>query len=146
MAKNTIKLKDYLHVVEEYNAASAITPGELIEVTSGGKVQAHSTENGEALPVMFATEDEFQGNEISDDYDSDAPVNCWIPQRGDMVYALLSAGEDVAIGDALTSDGSGNLQAYVASDADVGAIVAVAAEAVDNSGTSGTARIIVRVV
>ncbi len=146
MAKNTIRLKDYLHVVEEYNAASAITPGELIELTSAGKVQAHSTENGEALPVMFATEDEFQGNEISDDYDTDAPVNCWIPQRGDMVYALLSAGENVAIGAALTSDGSGNLREYAASSADVGGIVAVAAEAVDNSGESTATRIIVRVV
>lgn len=145
MAKNTIKLKDYLKVVEEYVAAGTITPGMLIEVTSAGKVQAHDSENGELLPVMFANEDEFQGQEIDDDYKSDDMVQCWIPQRGDMVYAILKAGEDVSQGDSLTSNGDGTLRGEDSGDS--GGIVGVATEDLDLSGSGAEdSRIIVRVV
>lgn len=141
MAKNTIKLKDYLHVVEEYDAAAAITPGMLVEVTSGGKVQAHSVDGGDGLPVMFANEDEFQGKTINDDYAIGDKVQCWIPQRGDMVYALLANGENVAVGAALSSNADGSLKAVDSS----GGAIAVAAEALNNT-SSFAARIIVRIV
>lgn len=147
MAKNTIKLKDYLHVVEEYVAVAAITPGMLVEVTSAGKVQAHSTANGAAVPA-FANEDEFQGKTIADAYAIGDRVQVWIPQRGDVVYGLLAGGESASIGDFLTSNADGALQVFSASDADDGAIVAMALEAVDNSASSGLpdARIIARIV
>lgn len=144
MAKNTIKLKDYLKVVEEYEAASEITPGMLVEVTSAEKVQAHSTSGAAGLPVMFATEDEFQGKTISDEYSADEPVQCWIPQRGDVAYGLLSGGEDASIGDGLASNGDGTFAVAASGDE----VIAVALEAVDNSDSGGMpdARIIVRIV
>lgn len=146
MAKNTIKLKDYLKIVEEYPAASAITPGMLVEITSAEKVEPHGTEDGKVAPVMFATEDEFQGKTISDEYDADEPVQCWIPQRGDVAYALLSGGEDASIGDFLVSNGDGTLA--VQDSAGQEEVVAVALEDVDNSDSAGMpdARIIVRIV
>jgi hypothetical protein len=149
MAKRTIKLKDYLKVVEEYVAVAAITPGMLIELTSAGKVQAHSTDGGAVKPVMFATEDEFQGNTISDEYSAADRVECWIPQRGDNAYALVANGEDISIGDSLLSDGNGYLRAKDASGDSDSSIVAIALEDVDMSGSSGedpSGRIIVRIV
>ena len=109
MAKNTVILKDYLKIREEYEAAAAITPGYLIEMTSAGKVQAHSSA-GQNMIHMFAIEDELQGNGISDAYSSGDQVQCWFPLRGDQVYALLEDGESVTKGDFLESAGNGNLQ------------------------------------
>ena len=111
--KRTIKLKNYSKVLEEYNAVAAITPGMLIELTSADKVQAHSSV-GQNMIQMFALEDELQGKGIDDAYAIDAPVQVWIPGRGDQVYALLKDGETVVIGDLLESAGGGYLQKYVA--------------------------------
>ena len=149
MAKNTVILKDYLKIREEYEAAAAITPGYLIEMTSAGKVQAHSSA-GQNMIHMFALEDELQGNGISDAYSSGDQVQCWIPQRGDQVYALLDDGESVTKGDFLESAGNGNLQKYTADTEAIGVnssgnvesiytnqIVGIALETVDLSGSSG---------
>lgn len=141
MAKNTIKLKKYLDVVNEFTAtAVAITPGFFLELTSDGYVQAHSTEGGPVLP-MVALEDELQGKGITDNYAVSAKIQVWTAVRGEEVYALLADGEDVAIGDFLISDGNGRLKKYdgtTASDVEFPqSIVAVALEAVDMSGSSG---------
>lgn len=140
MAKNTIKLKKYLDVVNEFTAtAVAITPGMLLELTSAELVQAHSTEGGPVLP-MFALEDELQGKGITDNYAVSAKIQVWTAVRGEEVYALLADGEDVAVGDFLISDGTGKLKAATA---DSSAVVveefpiAIALEAVDMSDSSG---------
>ena len=150
MAKNTIKLKNYLHIMEEYEAAAAITPGYLIEMTSAEKVQKHSSAGGNAVP-MFACEDELQGKGVDDAYASGDQVQCWIPQRGDQVYAYLKAGENVAIGDLLESGAAGLLVKHVADDSTSSnyplQIVAVALEAVDLSASGAVnTRIEVRIV
>jgi hypothetical protein len=148
MAYNTIKLKKYVDIVEEYDAASAITPGMLVEIDSSGDVQAHSTAEGNALP-MFALEDELQGNDIDDNYAADDKVQCWIPQRGEEVYAIVADGYDIDIGDWLASNGDGYLREHTAETESWGVseggsvtvyplqIVAQALEAVDTSGSSG---------
>lgn len=137
---NTIRLKAYTKVVEEYDANAAITPGMLIEVMSTDKVRAHSTANGDAL-CMFALEDELQGNEIDDAYAADDKVQCWIPNRGDQVYAILRDDDSVSIGDFLCSNGDGALRKhYAGSSAGIEfplQIVGQALEAVDTTGSSG---------
>jgi hypothetical protein len=143
MAKNTIKVKKYADVIEELTAtAVAITPGALLERTSAGLVQACTATTGAVLP-MFALEDELQGKGIDDNYAVSAQIQCWIPGRGDMVYALLEDGEDVEIGEFMESAGNGKLQVLT-----TGQPIAVAVEAVDDSGSSGTdtGRIIVQIV
>ena len=152
MAYNTIKLKKYSDVIEEYTAtAVAITPGKLLELTSAGTVQVHSTEGGNALP-MFALEDELQGKGIGDDYAVSSKIQVWIPNRGDQVYAWLKDGETIVIGDYLMSNGAGRLQKVdveVISAAESVSIVAQALEALDLSGSSGaesTNRIKVRII
>ena len=140
MAYNTIKLKSYVDNIEEKIANAAITPGMLIEPMSTDKVRAHATAEGNALP-MFALEDDLQGNAIGDAYAADDPVQCWIPVRGDEVYAILADGYDADIGSKLVSNGDGYLRTHTAevqSDAEATEqIVAEALEAVDTSDSSG---------
>lgn len=145
MAYNTIKVKKYSDVIEEMVASAAITPGMLLIIESTGKVKAHNQADKDAFPI-FALEDELQGKGIDDAYAANAPVQCWIPYRGDIVNAILADGQKVVIGDPLTSDGYGRLKKHVT---DTGAstvpwtvypeqIVGYAAEALDLSGSSGT--------
>lgn len=94
---NTIKIKNYLKVFEEYAAYAAITPGHLIYLKSDGTVAVHAEEDGNVLP-MFAIEDELQGNGVDDAYAAGDRVQVWIPTRGDQVNAILKDEEVVAIG------------------------------------------------
>jgi hypothetical protein len=151
MAKQTIKLKKYNDIINEYNAGTAITPGMLIAVASDGEVDPNASAGG-VCEKMFALEDELQGKTIADAYAIGDPVQCWSATPGEEVFAWLADGEDVAIGDVLVSAGTGKLKA---STADSSAVVveeypiAVALEAVDMSGSSGvdpTGRIKVRIL
>lgn len=148
---NTIKLKNYLNVFEEYVASAGITPGHLIELISTGKVQVHATEDGNVLP-MFAIEDELQGNGIDTAYVADDQVQVWIPTRGDQVNAILKDEETVVIGDFLVSAGNGELKKYdaITSVGDIEHPLAVALAALDLSSSSAATvaatRIAVRIL
>lgn len=151
---NTIKLKNYLNVFEEYEANAGITPGHLIEVMSTGKVRVHAAADGNCLP-MFAIEDDLQGKTIDEAYVAADRVQCWIPQRGDQVNAILADEETVAIGDFLVSAGGGELKKFdVAASAAVieapALIVGVALTALDLSSSSAASvantRIVVRIL
>ncbi len=149
--QNTVKVKKYSDIVEEYDAAAAITPGQLIEHISTGKVQRHSTAEGNALK-MFALEDELQGKGLADNYALDNKVQCWVAGRGDHVNALLADGETVVIGSELASNGDGDLRLHDISSGGAefpDALIGYALEAVDLSGSSGadpaTRRLLIRV-
>lgn len=124
---------------EEALAAAAITPGHLIEETSAGKFQKHSTAGGVAMR-LFAEIDALQGNTLSDDYSADDLVSANVELPGNEVQAFLKAGEDVDIGDDLESAGDGTLQAVT-----TGEVVAQAREALDLSG-SGDVDTLMRVM
>lgn len=154
MAYKTIKLKKYVDIIEEYVAtAVAIMPGALLELTSAGLVQAHATAGGNCLP-MFALEDELQGNGIDTTYAASARVQVWVPVRGEIVYARLADGQNVAVGDFLESAGAGSLQKYTAdpgeSNPNLGSqIVGVAVEALNLTGSANltaVGRIAVRIL
>lgn len=148
MAKHTIKLKKYVDIVNEYEAAAAITPGMLLELTAAGTVQAHSVAGGNAARYI-ALEDELQGRDIDTNYAAADQVQVWSGVMGEEAYMILADGEDVSIGDYLESAGNGYLQRH-ASDTESfesnepGAItvypeqiVAQALEAMDLSSSSG---------
>jgi len=137
MAYKTISVDTDAPVKEE-KADAAITPGWLLERTATG-VKAHATAGAKAQRI-FAIEDENQGKEIDDDYASAA--RCFFKnfRPGDLVYALIKEGENIAIGDWLVSGGDGSLAEALADSS--GTIfeqdcVAVALEALDLSGSSG---------
>jgi hypothetical protein len=111
MSKNTIKIKKYSDVIEEYTAGAAILPGTLIELYTDNKVRVHSTSGGNTL-TMFALEDELQGKGIDSAYATGDKVQCWIPNRGDVVLGILADGQSVGEGDFLESNGAGYLKAH----------------------------------
>ena len=143
--RQSIKVKKWVDILYEFTAtAVAINPGMLIEETSAGLVQAHSTQGGNVLP-MFALEDELQGNGIGNAYAASAKIQAWIPQRGEVVQGVLADGETAVIGSFLESNGDGYLRVHVPQTADSddaitvipSGIVGIAAEALDLSGSSG---------
>jgi hypothetical protein len=144
MAYNTVKVKKYSDVIEEFVASAAITPGMLLIIESAGTVKAHNVADKDVFPI-FALEDELQGKGIDEAYAIADPVQCWIPYRGDMVNAILADGQKVVVGDPLTSDGYGRLKKHVTDTGSSAApwtvypeqIVGYAAEALDLSGSSG---------
>ena len=137
---NSVKLKAYNEVNNEYVAAAAITPGQLVELDGNGEVQPHSSAGQNAL-AMIAVEDYLQGKGIDEDYAADDQVQCWVPTKGDEAYMILADGENVADGDFLESDGNGNLQKHEADSAGAveypASIVGVALEDKDLSASSG---------
>jgi hypothetical protein len=142
MKHNTIILKNYSNIFLEYVSAAVVTPGELLELTTAGFVQDHSTAGGNVLGPMFAIEDALQGKAIWDNYASGALVRVWIPTRGDEVYAILADGQHIEIGEALESNASGYLQKWTGDAGDstnatkLLSIVGYALEAKDLSGDS----------
>jgi hypothetical protein len=128
-------------VIEEYTAtAVAIKPGFLLELASATTVQAHSAAAGNVAPAMFAIEDQFQGKAITTDSAVSAKIQCWIPRKGDIVYAYLADGENASVGSLLESNGAGALQVFVADEPSDQQypenIVGVALEAVDLTGSA----------
>lgn len=150
---NSVILKRYNKIEIEKVAVEAITPGHLVELTSADKVQKHSVEAGNAVP-MFALEDGLIGNGITTDIAINETCMVWIPQRGDEVYAILTTGQTVVIGDLLSSKGDGTLKKHVPESSDYYdatdvtvkplQIVAQATEAVTTTGA--VSRIKVRIV
>ena len=151
MAKQTIKLKKYSDIINEYDCDEAITPGMLVAVAADGDIDLNSSAGG-VCEKLFALEDELQGRTIDTDYDSGDPVQCWLATPGEEVLAWLKNGEDVAIGAILVSSGDGTLKEATVDSSDVVMEefpIAVALEAIDMSGSSGadpTGRIKVRIL
>ena len=134
MAKQTIKLKKYVDIINEYNAGGAITPGHIVVLGSGGTVAV-----GAAKTPLVALEDELQGRPITEPFASGEPVQCWTPVRGEEGYCILATSQTIAVGAILEADASGHLIAL-----NTGVAVAQALEAVTT--TAAVARIKVRFV
>lgn len=132
----------------EAAAAAALNPGDLLEVTSTGAVQKHSTASSNAERA-FARENDIIGGDTATAYASGDNVLYAVTRSGDVVYARVAAGASaIAIGDYVESAGDGTLQkvATAAATADTkrASVIGVALEAVDNSGGSADAWLKIR--
>lgn len=116
---------------EEGRAGATITPGMLIALSSTGVYVPHSVATGNA-ERNFALEDALQGKTIDDNYASGDLTRFIIAGRGDVILGLLKAGQNVANGALLNSDGAGCLQAGTTNP------IAVALEARDASDSAVT--------
>lgn len=148
MAFSTVKIKKYLDVVNEGVADGAITPGMLLEISGAGtnghaKYKAHASAEAAAGP-FFALEDELQGKDITEAYVDGTPVQVWVAQPGEEVYAILATSQAITVGALLSSHGDGTLQAFDGTTPADAQIVGVALEAVTT--TSSTARIRVMII
>lgn len=128
---------------DEYPASAAVEPGELVE-QSGGEVAPHATADG-AAESAFALEDRDMGRTIDDTYAAGENVHVGYPANGTLIpNAWLAAAENVTAGTRLVSAGNGALAAYDDVNSPEAQVVAVAEEAVDNSGGGSAVRIEVR--
>ena len=93
----------------ELPASTTIYPGMLLEETSTGKLQPHSTAGGFGECIV-AQEDALQGRIVTDTYAADEPVNAYIYRSGVISMALLLAGSNYTVGTKLISDGAGRLK------------------------------------
>lgn len=118
---------------EEAVAAATITPGMLIALNNAGKVIPHANA-GVLAERNFALEDALQGHGIDDNYSTGDLVGYVSAMPGDHVYAFLADGENVVIGDKLSSNGDGRLQKLAGSEIAVG----IALEALDLSESGNT--------
>ena len=129
-------------IKDEKIAAAAFYPGHLLEITSAGKFQKHSTASGPVIPVIVAKEDVLQGNGVDTAYSADNQAMAWLPQSGAILNFRVANGQSIAIGDKIESAGSGEVQKYVADEASAGntiypqQIIGVALSACDMSGSS----------
>lgn len=116
---------------EEFKAAGAIKPGHLIKIDSSGEAVVHATAGGPA-EKLFAIEDALQGKTIAHSYADDDKVFAVLAAPGDVIYSWVSGGENIVIGDLLTSNGDGTLKEATGADIRI----AVALEAVDASDSN----------
>lgn len=146
MAYHTIKQKCHgVPAVSEFTANAAITPGMQVYILSTGKVAKHVTAGASCIKA-FALEQGDIGGAVSTDIASGATCQVWFPRRGDVVAALLAAGENVAIGDKVESGANGTVRKVVA-DTSAGTIaldsvVGVMLEAKDLSASGAVATLV----
>ena len=120
----------------ETEAAAALSPGNLLELTSANTIQKHSVAGGVA-EKNIAKEDALEGRTVDTDYAVGDVVSSHLAQSGDVVLALVKAGENVAVGDQLVSAGDGTLipVASLATGVTVEQVIAVALDAADLTAT-----------
>lgn len=154
MARNTIILKDpekvtYLELV----AAGTITPGDVCVVDSNGKAARHNVAGGNAYPLIALQEGWSTGASaaIDTDYAADDTVQLGMLAPGVVANLLVAAGAAAIVkGDLLEISGAGKLRKHVPQTDTDGTgtpairtrqLLAVALEAVDNSGGGSAVRI-----
>ena len=135
-------------LIREELAVAAFSAGHLLEKVAAG-YQKHSTAAGNAQK-LFAVENLADAGGIDRAYVAGETARAVYAKRGDKIYALVpAAAPAIVVGDALESNGDGTLRKAVADTAtdttQRDAIVAYAAEAVNNSGGGAEARIQVEV-
>ena len=100
-------------ISKEATAAEAITPGHLVELNTSGNLKKHATAGGNAIP-RFAVENSDIGDGVDDAYAQNDNVKFVVARPGDEIQALMAASQNIAIGDALVSNGDGTLKEYSA--------------------------------
>jgi len=123
------------------SASFPVTPGMLVELNANRKVIPHDAAGVVPAPLLVAVEMPIRsGSDIDTAFDvAGEAVPVHYALSGDLLYMMLEAGENVAIGDLLESSGNGHLR--VGSTA-----IGHATEAVNNSAGYDGVRIRVEVL
>ena len=123
---------------EEAVASGTVTPGMLLEMTSAtaDTVKAHASPGGYAERIV-AVEDALQGGIVTDDYATTAHVTYHVMDAGAVANMLIAAGENIAKGDELISEGTGMLleNGSEGSGVTVYQVIGIAMEACDLSAS-----------
>lgn len=95
-------------VQREGTAGQTITPGMLVAVAADGDVDFVT--EGQECSAAFAVEFDETGRDIDDNYAVADQVKYKVFTSGSRVNAIIADGEDIAVGDKLTSNGDGALK------------------------------------
>jgi len=133
-------------IQKEGKASVAVQPGMLVEwdgaavgTTLGVRPCTKAGVGLGATRKAFALENDLVGQGIADNYDINDVVRYGVFQRGAEVQALLANGNTTAIGDALASNGNGQLKkAATTVGADDEEIVGYAMEVIVGAALPGT--------
>ena len=127
---------------EEGTLSEAVDAGDLLEEGGSDDYQAHSTDGGAVSRVLVAKDMRGRGYVAGDDYPSGEFISAVVANSGVGLHLNLASGTDLATaadatvsgGEQLVSAGDGTVRAFNADDPDD--VVAIAEEAVDNSGAA----------
>jgi len=111
-------------------AAQTPYPGMLLKMTSAGTLTVHTTSGGPA-ERLIAIEDALQGGLVSDAYTAETVCDCALMAPGSESQVLIVAGEDIAIGDLLMSNGDGKFAERTSTNT----VLCIATEACDLSAS-----------
>lgn len=144
---NTIKVRSASDIHFEYEAAETITPGQLLQITGNGKVQARANAS-QNVYTLIALEDELQCKEITDNYSQGDKVQCWYAQPGDVALLTVTTGQNIAIGDFVECAGNGLIGKHVPDTLSVGtiysnSIIGVALEAAVTSTSTTRIKVLI---
>lgn len=117
-------------------AGGAITPGMLLALNSSAQVIAHNLSGQEGV-VGYAVEYDLTGRGISDAYAQGDQVIYRPLEDGDVFYGIVVDGQDISVGEALASDGTGKLKSAAATDM----VYGYALDAVSPSGSDARCRV-----
>jgi len=134
-------------VFDDRVAAAAITPGDLVELTSAGKLTPLA--GATKIPAkVFAVEQGFvdavNSQNIDVAYDANDMVSYVFAQGGDLIYARLAASQTVAVGDVLGPSATAGQLVKQTAPGDV-TTIAIAEQAV-STGVGEVKRIKVRIL
>ena len=142
---------DFLEAING-NPSNAMLPGDVVEFVDANTVQAHSTAAGTVLPLVVvmpnvATPDGEENNTSARvHYEVGDRVHLGVPEDGELWMLRMPAGATIAFGDVLMSDGDGHVVTGTVDGTTVaGAIIGVAAESKDNSGSTSPALVMTRI-
>jgi hypothetical protein len=126
-------------VLDEDEAAEAITPGHLVEY-SGGNLIKHATAAGKAAR-NFALERDEMGKDIDTAYAIGDQVKVGAFHQGQRVLVWIASGQNITKGNYLESAGDGTLRAMGS-----GVPLAQAVENNNNAAGPGDSRLRVQIV
>lgn len=111
--EKTIALSTHFVREDRRVASVTLTPGELVEVASTGKVIPHNSA-GAVSAAVFVLENELAGEGIEVDIAANDQVPLGYFQSGALVLAFIANDETIIIGELLQSDGAGALETLTA--------------------------------
>lgn len=109
---NTILLKSFASRQDEAIAHEIITPGQILEVRTDGKVQKNTAAGKRR--TLIAVEDDLQGRTIGTNYAAGDLVFTRELVTGDWAFLFVAPGVAYAKGEKLAPNGAGILRKAVA--------------------------------
>lgn len=108
---NTIKLKKYEDICNEFIAEAVVLPGTLVKVSATGGVVVNDV-IATKPSVIVPLEDELQGKTIVDAYAIGDPVQTWAVQPGEEVQ--MKATGAIALGAQVEAVADGTVKVVAA--------------------------------